>query len=334
MEYIDIINNLKKKIYHPIYFLMGEEGYFIDQISNFIEKNVLTETEKSFNLSVLYGQDIDIKSLITNARRYPMMANHQVIIVREAQKIKNIEELVTYVKQPLLSTILVIDYKYKPLDSRKKKVKELFKEINKKGILFNSKKLYDNQLPDWINQYLKEKKYKIGPKASVLLSEYLGTNLSKVAGELEKLIISLPKGSEITPDVIEKNIGISKDYNIFELQDAIGQRDILKVNRIINHFSSDPNTYPLPRTIVGLYFYFMKLLTYNFLKDKSQAAVKLHVHPFFIKKYASAAKQYTIRKLVQNISILREFDMKSKGIGNVSSSNEDLLKEMTFKLIH
>jgi len=334
MKYNDIIANLKKKIYHPIYFLMGDEGYFIDQISNFIEKNVLTEEEKSFNLSVIYGQDIDIKSLITNARRYPMMANHQVIIVREAQQIKNIEELVKYIEQPLMSTILVIDYKYKPLDSRKKKTKELIKAIEKKGVLFKSKKLYDNELPDWINNYIKSKKYKINPQSTVLLSEYLGTDLAKVSGELEKLIISLPKGSEITPDIIEKNIGISKEYNIFELQDAIGEKNILKVNRIINHFSSDPNTYPLPRTIVGLYFYFMKLMTYNFLKDKSQAAVKMHVHPFFVKKYAAASRQYPIRKLVQNISILREFDMKSKGMGNVSSSNEDLLKEMTFKLIH
>jgi len=330
MEYNDIITNLKKKIYHPIYFLMGDEGYFIDKISDFIEKNVLTEEEKSFNLSVIYGQDIDIKSLITNARRYPMMANHQVIIVREAQRIKKIEDLSTYVKNPLMSTILVICYKYNTIDGRK----ELSKTINKTGVLFNSKKLYDNQLPEWINHYIKNRGYSISPQASALLAEYLGTNLSKVSGELEKLIISLPKGSDITPDIIEKNIGISKDYNIFELQDAIGERNFLKTNRIINHFSSDPNTYPLPKTIVNLYFYFMKLMAYNFLKDKSQAAAKLHVHPFFVKKYAAASKQYPIRKLVQNISILREFDMKSKGMGNVSSSNEDLLKEMTFKLIH
>jgi len=330
MEYNDIITNLKKKIYHPIYFLMGDEGYFIDKISDFIEKNVLTEEEKSFNLSVIYGQDIDIKSLITNARRYPMMANHQVIIVREAQRIKKIEDLSTYVKNPLMSTILVICYKYNTIDGRK----ELSKTINKTGVLFNSKKLYDNQLPEWINHYIKNRGYSISPQASALLAEYLGTNLSKVSGELEKLIISLPKGSDITPDIIEKNIGISKDYNIFELQDAIGERNFLKTNRIINHFSSDPNTYPLPKTIVNLYFYFMKLMAYNFLKDKSQAAAKLHVHPFFVKKYAAASKQYPIRKLVQNIGILREFDMKSKGMGNVSSSNEDLLKEMTFKLIH
>ena len=309
---------------------MGDEGYFIDKISDFIEKNVLTEEEKSFNLSVIYGQDIDIKSLITNARRYPMMANHQVIIVREAQRIKKIEDLSTYVKNPLMSTILVICYKYNTIDGRK----ELSKTINKTGVLFNSKKLYDNQLPEWINHYIKNRGYSISPQASALLAEYLGTNLSKVSGELEKLIISLPKGSDITPDIIEKNIGISKDYNIFELQDAIGERNFLKTNRIINHFSSDPNTYPLPKTIVNLYFYFMKLMAYNFLKDKSQAAAKLHVHPFFVKKYAAASKQYPIRKLVQNISILREFDMKSKGMGNVSSSNEDLLKEMTFKLIH
>ncbi len=332
MEYEDIITNLKNKIYHPIYLLMGEESYFIDQISDYIAKHVLTEEEKGFNQHILYGKDTDVDTIITYARRFPMMSNHQVIIVREAQNIKKIEDLEPYVNNPLKSTLLVINYKYKTIDKRK----TFAKKISQTGVLFESKKIYDNQLPAWINSYLKTLQYTIEPQASAMLAEYLGTDLSKVANELNKLVIALPKGTRISPDQIEKNIGISKDFNIFELQNAVGERNILKTNQIINHFAANLNSNPLPRTISSLYAFFMKILTYHFMEDKSQNAVAslLQVHPFFVKSYTSAARQYPIKKVVEIMGILREFDMKSKGFGNVSSDPGDLQKEMIYKILH
>jgi len=332
MNYEDIIANLKNKIYHPIYFLMGEEGYFIDRISDYISKNVLTEEEKGFNQHILYGKETDIDTIITNARRFPMMANHQVVIVREAQNIKKIEDLEPYVNNPLKSTILVVNYKYKTIDKRK----TFAKKVAQKGVLFESKKIYDNQLPAWINGYLTTHGYRIEPQASAMLAEYLGTDLGKVANELNKLIITLPKNIRITPDHVEKNIGISKDYNIFELQNALGERNILKSNQIINYFAANPNSNPFSRTISSLYYFFMKILTYHFLEDKSQNAVasSLQVSPYFVRSYVAAARQYPIKKIVEIMAILREFDMKSKGLGNVSASPGDLQKEMIFKILH
>ncbi len=332
MNYEDILVNLRNKIYHPIYFLMGEESYFIDQITDYIAKNILTEAEKGFNQHVLYGKDTDIETIITHARRFPMMANHQVIILKEAQNIKKIEELEHYIKAPLESTILVINYKYKTIDKRK----SFAKQLGKKGVLFESKKIYDNKLPAWINSYLSNQKYSIEPQASAMLAEYLGTDLGKVSNELDKLIISLPENTKISPDHIEKNIGISKDFNIFELQNALGEKNILKTNQIINYFAANPSSNPIPRTIASLYFFFMKILTFHFLEDKSQNAVasSLQINPFFVRSYMSAAKKYPIKKVVAIMAILREYDMKSKGMGNVSASAGDLQREMIYKILH
>ena len=315
MTFEEIISNLKKKIYHPIYFLMGEETYFIDKISDYISDNVLTDAEKGFNQTILYGKDTEPHNIIANARRFPMMSNHQVIVVREAQNIKKIEDLESYAKNPLKSTILVINYKYKTLDKRK----TFAKLIDQKGVLFEAKKIYDNQLPAWIISYLKNQNYTIAPQAAAMLSEYLGADLSKVANELDKLIISLPAGTQITPDHIEKNIGISKEFNVYELQNALGERNLLKANRIVNYFGANPSSNPMPVIISGLFSYFSKILNYHFLEDKSQnnVASVLSVHPFFVKTYVAAAKNYNIKKLVEIISILREYDMKSKGWGNV-----------------
>ena len=332
MTFEEIISNLKKKIYHPIYFLMGEETYFIDKISDYISDNVLTATEKGFNQTILYGKDTEPHSIIANARRFPMMSNYQVIIIREAQNIKKIEDLEPYVKNPLNSTILVINYKYKTLDKRK----TFPKLLDQKGILFEAKKIYDNQLPAWIISYLKNQQYTIAPQAAAMLSEYLGADLSKVANELDKLIISMPASTQITPDHIEKNIGISKEFNVYELQNALGERDLLRANRIVNYFGANPSSNPIPVVITSLFSYFSKILNYHFLEDKSQnnVASVLQVHPFFVKTYVAAAKNYNIKKLVEIISILREFDMKSKGWGNVSTSPADLQREMIYRILH
>lgn len=332
MKFEDILRDLKNKIYKPIYFLSGEEAYFIDQITDYISNNVLDESEKAFNQTVLYGKDSKIEDIINAAKRFPMMANHQVIIVKEAQEIRTIDNLIYYAEQPLVSTVLVINYKYKTLDKRKK----LYKVLSKDAVLFESKKLYENQVPAWINTYLKEKKYSITPVSCQLLTDFLGTDLSKISNELNKLMISLPEGTAISPEDIQKNIGISKDFNNFELQKALKEKNILKANRIIQHFARNPKDNPIVLTIISLYSYFSKILSYHFLKDKSKnnVASVLKVNPYFVQDYVLAAKRYNTKKVVSVISLLREYDMKTKGYNNVSTSHEDLLRELIFKIIH
>ena len=327
-----IIADLKNKIYKPIYFLMGAESFYIDQITDYISNHVLAESEKAFNQTIVYGRDVEVKDIDNLARRYPMMASHQVIIVKEAQVVKNLDNLVYYAGNPLKSTILVINYKYKTLAKNKK----LYKEINKNGLIFESKKLYDNQIPAWINRYLNNKLYTIDPVASALLNDYLGTDLSKIVNELDKLIISLPANSKITTKHIEENIGISKDYNNFELQNALAKKDILKANRIIDHFGKNQKANPFVLTINSLYHYFRKILIYHFMKDKSNGnvAATLQVNPYFVKDYQTAARRYNPKKVVQIISYLREYDLKSKGVDNASAKPEDLLKELMFKILH
>lgn len=332
MKFEEIIKELKNKIYKPIYFLYGEESYFIDKITDYISENVLNEEEKAFNQTVMYGKDSKIEDVINAAKRFPMMANHQVLIVKEAQNLKQIEKLQFYAEKPLNSTILVINFKNRNFDKRKK----VYKALKKTAVIFESKKLYENQVESWITAYLKSKKYSIRPVSSKLLTDFLGTDLNKISNELDKLIISLPENTTITPEHIEKNIGISKDYNVFELQNALGQKDVLKANKIINHFANNPKANPMVMVIISLFNYFSKILTYHYTKDKSQnnIASVLGVHPFFVKDYVIAGGKYNIRKTVSIISLLREYDMKSKGYNNVSTTNGDLLKELVFKILH
>jgi DNA polymerase III subunit delta len=347
MEFNDIMSELKKKVYRPVYFLMGEEPYFIDMISDYIENNVLDESEKEFNQSVLYGRDITAAEVIGAAKRFPMMSEHQVVIIKEAQNIKDLvgkekegeksKEKVklpfeAYLENPQKSTILVICYKYKTVDKRT----SIAKIIDKNAALFDSKKIYDNKVPDWINNYLKGKEYSVSPKASALLTEYLGTNLSKVSNELDKLMINLPPKSEITVEHIQTNIGISKDYNVFELQTAVGFKEVLKANRIINFFSANEKEHPMVMTITSLYGYFCKMLTYHFLTDKSKTSVAsaLGVHPFFVGDYERAAKNFSVGKLKSIFGYLREYDLKSKGVDRGSASEGELLKELVFKIMH
>jgi len=332
MKFEEIIKELKNKIYKPIYFLFGEEVYFIDKITDFIAKNVLDEAEQAFNQTIMYGKDSKIEDVINAAKRFPMMANHQVIIVKEAQDLKQIEKLQFYAEQPLNSTILVINYKKKAFDKRKK----VYKALKKTGVIFESKRLYENQVGSWISTYLKNKKYAISPVSSKLLTDFLGTDLSKISNELDKLMITLPANSTITPEHIEKNIGISKDYNVFELQNALGQKNILKANRIITHFGNNPKDNPMVMIIISLFGYFSKILSFHYTKDKSQnnVASVLGVHPFFVKDYISSAQKYNLRKTVAVISLLREYDMKSKGYNNVSTTHGDLLRELVFKILH
>lgn len=333
VTYEEIISDLKKRIFKPVYFLAGEEPYYIDLITNYIETKVLTDEEKAFNQIIVYGDDTNIADIIDTARRFPMMSSHQVLIIKEAQSLKKIDDLAVYLENPLLSTILVFCYKYKTIDKRTK----LFKSLQTNAVYFESARIRDYQIPAWIERYLMTQGIKTDPQASAMLTEYLGTDLHKIVNELDKLMITLPDGKPvITTMLIEKNIGISKDYNNFELQKAIGEKNILKANMIIHHFGNNPKDNPITLTIASLFGFFSKLLTYHYLTDKSKnnVAAALKVNPYFVRDYELSASKYNVAKTVQIISILRTFDMKSKGFDDPATEPGDLLKELIFKILH
>ena len=332
MTFEQIITDIHNKKYAPIYFLMGEEPYFIDVISDTIEEEVLDETEKAFNQIVVYGRDVDIDTVATHAKSFSMMGGYMVVIVKEAQDLKNIEDFEKYLDVIPSTTILVFDYKYKKLDKRR----ALAKRIDKMGVLFESKKLYESNIPGWIQSYLGEKGYAITPKATQMLTDFLGTDLHKVRNELDKLIIALPKSKKIDDADVERNIGISKDYNVFELQNAIGRRDIMRANQIVNYFGDNGKDNPLLVTAISLYGYFTKILKVHYATDPSQNALAtaLGVNPFFVRDYQMAARNFSIADCVKCISVLREFDLKSKGYNSGETSEKDLYREMVFKLLH
>jgi DNA polymerase-3 subunit delta len=332
-EVLKIVNDIKIGNIKPIYFLMGEEPYYIDKLSDYIEQNVLSEDEKAFNQTILYGRDGTIEDVVSTAKRYPMMAERQVVIVKEAQDlIKTIDKLENYVENPMLSTVLVFCYKYKTLDKRKK----LPKLVAKSGVLFESKKLYENQVGDWIKRVLAGKKYSIEPKANAMLVEFLGNDLEKINNELEKLQIILPKDSTITPKHIEENIGFSKDFNNFELLNALGSKNQLKAYQIVQYFSDNQKANPLVVTTSTVFGFYVKLLKYHGLKDRNpkNVATVLGVNPFFLKDYDVALKNYPMRKVSQIVSFLREIDVKSKGVGANALPQSDLLREMLFKIFN
>jgi len=332
-SYEEIISDLKKRIFKPVYFLAGEEPYYIDLITEYIEQNVLTEAEKPFNQLILYGEETTILSIIETSRRFPMMASHQVVIVKEAQSLKKIEDLIVYLEKPLRSTILVFNYKYKVIDKRTK----LYKALETHAEYFESARLRDYQVPAWIERYLMTQGIRTDPQASAMLTEYLGTDLHKIVNELNKLIITLPAGKPlITASLIEKNIGISKDYNNFELQKAIGEKNVLKANMIVKYFTGNPKDNPITLTIASLFSYFTKLLTYHYLPDKSKnnVAAALKINPYFVRDFEMSASKYNVSKTVHVISLLRTYDMKSKGYGDLSSEPGDLLKELVYKILH
>ncbi len=328
-----ILSDIKKKVFKPVYFLAGEEPYYIDLISRYIEENVLVESDRSFNQMVVYGDDTTVSGVIELSRRFPMMSEHQVIIIREAQSLRKIEDLAIYAENPLRSTILVINYKYKKLDKRTK----LYKILESQGAYFESPRLRDDQMPSWISTFLMDKGIKIDPEAGALLTEYLGSDLGKVVNELEKLIISLPKGNpSINIALIEKNIGISKEFNNFELQKAVGFRNIERANRILKYFADNPKDNPIQLTIASLFSYFSKLLLFHSLKDKSKnnVAAVLKINPFFVKEYEKGAQNFNAAKVVSIISLLRAYDLRSKGVGDAGTDQGDLLKELMFLILH
>lgn len=331
-EALQIVNNIRQGNIKPIYFLYGEEAYYIDKISEYIGNKILTEEERGFNQVVLYGKESSIDDIVGNAKRYPMMAERQVVIVKEAQHLsRTIERLSGYADNPQLTTVLVICYKYKKLDKRK----ALYKSIKKCGVVFESKKLYDNQVSDWIRKTLLSSGYSISHKAALMLVEYLGTDLSRINNELEKLRLVLPPKSEITPVQIEEHIGISKDYNNFELKKAIGERNVLKATKIVTYFAQNPKDNPFVLTVTLLHSFFSQLLQYHGLNDHSPKSVAsaLRINPYFVSEFQTAAKNYPMKKVSNIISNLREMDLKGKGVGAANVNQADLLKELLVKII-
>lgn len=332
-EIVKIVNDIKSGNIKPIYFLMGEEPYYIDKLSDYIEQNLLSEDEKGFNQTVLYGRDVSMDDIVSTCKRYPMMADRQVVIVKEAQDLsKNIDKLENYAAHPTPTTVLVFCYKYKTLDKRKK----VTKLLEKNALVYESKKLYDNQVGQWISRVLQGKGYAIEPKANAMLVEFLGTDLSKINNELEKLQIILPKGSQITAKQIEENIGFSKDYNVFELRKAIGERNEFKSYQIAQYFADNPKDNPLVMTTGMIFSFFVNVLQYHGLKDKSpkNVASALKVNPYFLKDYDVALRNYPMKKVSAIVAALRDVDLKSKGVGANNMEHGDLLKEMLVKVFH
>jgi DNA polymerase-3 subunit delta len=328
-----ILAEVKAGNLKPVYFLMGDESYYIDMITESLMELLMTESEKEFDLAVVYGKDTDMRQVISLARQYPMMAKHRVVLVKEAQDIKDMDTLSIYLEKPMQSTILIVNHKNGSLDKRKK----LASELDKTGILFESKKLYDNELPGWIISYAKSKGLGIDDRTAELLAEYLGSDLGRIVGELEKLTITIPKGeTKITPALVERNIGISKEYNDFELQSAIVSKNILKANKIAVYYGKNPKANPLVKTVALLSGFFSNLMLYHYLVDKSSSAVasELGVAPFRVREFTEGARNYNALKTMNIISLFRAYDAKAKGFESKSIPDAELLKELLYKIMH
>ncbi len=333
MNASEIFDALKKKIYAPVYFFYGEEPFYIDELTGYIEQNVLDDATRGFNLSVVYGLDVSARDVVDLARRFPMMGNYQVVIVKEAQNIQNFDALTDYFDHPMESTILVINYKYRKLDKRKTLYKRLSK--SKKVVLFESSRVYESRIPHWIAERVRMLGYAITPKSEMMLAEFLGADLSRIANEINKLTIDLQPGETITEELVERKIGISKDFNIFELQNALARRDAFKAMRILLYFEANPKQNPLQMVTVLLFGFFMKVLMVHQLRNESKNAIasKLGVSPFFVGDYQVAARNFSPARIKQMISALRQVDLKSKGLGAAEATSYGPLKEWVLRVV-
>lgn len=334
MTFAALLKDIEAGKFKPVYLLHGPESFFIDRLAAAIEANALTESEKAFNETILYGKDLDHQAVIDAARRYPMMAVRQLVVIREAQEMRSLKQLAPYVEKPSETTVLVICHKHKRFSLSTK----LGKAASANGIVFESKSLYDNKVPGWIQNYLSDQGYRVAPDASALLAEYLGSDLSKIANELDKLMLNLPKGSTVDTAAVEEHVGISKDYNVFELQKALGLRDQAKVFRIVNYFTANPKKNPFPVVLGSLYGYFAKLYQYSEVARQSEPEILKALglrSGYFLKEYRAAARNYNRRRSERVIGILRDYDLKFKGVDfNSSSTGEgELLKEMAWRIL-
>ena len=332
MDYKLLLKEIRNKKFEKIYFLHGEEPYFIDVLTKAIQDNALEESERDFNQSILYGKDAEVLSLISELKSYPMMAERRLVILKEAQYFKAIEQLESYLENPANSTIFVICYKYKTFDARKKTLKNALKN----GVVFKSEKVKEYQLAEWIQQYIKTTGYELTSKACMLLIESLGNDLGRIVKELEKLAVLIEKGTIINENHIEENIGISKDYNVFELTNAVANKDNLKALKIVDYFEHNPKAADLVFVISNLFKFFSQIMRIHFLPNKSREAVAkaLGVHPFVAGELTNAKNKYDPRKIAANIALIHEYDLKSKGVGNTSATQGELMREMVYQLIH
>lgn len=333
-----ILKNIKNNILSPLYFLCGDEPFFIDQVADCIEKNALPEAEKAFNQSIVYGKGASIVQVLEKARCFPMMGNRQVIIVKEAQNLtdfkqKNAQErLSVYAENPQPATVLVFCYKHKKPDART----QMYKTLKKNAVVLEAKKMYDNQLPSWLTLYCKSKNCTIAHKAATLLVEYIGNNLSGIANAIDKILTNFPEQNvQITDHMVSTQVGISKEFNLFELQTAFAQKNSLKVYQILNYFASNPKNNPAIVAVSVLFNYFTKVLLVHSTKksDNKTLAALLKVNPYFVREYLLAAKNYSLPKTLQIIALLQTADLQLKGVESVSS-DEQILKELAFKLLN
>jgi DNA polymerase-3 subunit delta len=338
LSFSKILEDLKNGTFYPVYFLHGEEPYFIDEIVNYFENNVIDESMRDFNQTVIYGRDVNAREVADFCRRFPMMGDKQLVLVKEAQELtannRKLDDLLPYIENPLDSTVLVMAFKYKNVDKRRTFYNKLKKSL--KSVIFESKKIYDNQIPNWIENHINSKGYKIDPVSTQLLADHVGNDLGRLVNEIDKLTINLGKDGVITSDLIEKNIGISKDYNVFEFTKALGSKDVFKAQQIVKYFEANPKDNPLQMITVILYNFFIKTFLYHRVKGKNkyEIAGEIGVRANFIGDYAIAARNYpvnTIRKIIREIKFL---DLKSKGYGATDSKDYGPLSEFVYKCVH
>ena len=337
MDFAPLLKTIKAKDFQPLYLLHGEESWYIDRLEAAIEANALQEHERAFNQTILYGKDTDHLQVIDAARRFPMMAERQLVLLREAQDMRSLKELAAYAANPSPTTVVVISHKHKKLNGNL----TLTKNLKKNGAVFEAKALYDNKVPAWITNYLRDKKYKIEPAAASLLGEYLGTSLSKISNELDKLLINLKPGTTVTTKIVEDQVGVSKDYNVFELQKAIGHHDVVKATRIVNYFRANPKAGPLPLVLGSLYNYFSKVFRLQELRRKRRSKQEIMQElglrfDFFLQDYETTARNFSAPAVATVFALLREYDLKSKGVGsNLAGKQEnELLKELVWRMMH
>lgn len=327
----EILSHFDKRQFSPVYLLTGEENYYIDLITSKFEEEILDEAERDFNLTTLYGLETNAKEICSFAKQYPIMSEKRLIIVKEFQQIdkKELSQLSFYVERPLASTILVLVNKNKTID------KKFSDKVNKSGIVFESAKLYENKVIPWIDKYVRDKRFSIETSATSLIFECLGNNLQKIANEIDKMSINLKEGSQITQSDVANHIGVNKDYNIFELQNAIGRLNHTKINKIVNYLLANTNENPIQAMLPNLFAYFVKVIITAQLKDKTNESVSsaIGVSPYFAKDYIYASQIFPLEKLYQNIEMIKDYDLKTKGLGSNFDNNE-LFKELIFKLTH
>jgi len=326
-----IISDGKRGIYKPVYWLEGEEEYFIDKVMKYAESNILNESETGFNLSVFYGKDADWAAVINSCRRYPMFAEKQVVLLKEAQQMRDIDKLEAYIENPLSSTIFVVSYKEKKVDGRTR----LAKLLKEKGVVLTTKKLYDNQLPEWTEELVQSKELSISQKALMLLVDHIGNDLSRIDNEIDKMVINLGKRKAITETDVEQYVGVSKEFNVFELQSALATKNLSKAIRIIQYFEANPKAAPIQLILPSLYGFFSKVFMIYGLntRDEKTIAASLGISPFFIKDYLRTTTIYSYADVEKVLLLLSDYNLKSIGINNSGTTDASLLKEMVVKMI-